>query len=29
VRYDVERLSQIVSELKAVGAIDGEATECD
>jgi hypothetical protein len=25
VRYDMERLAEIVSELKALGAIDGEA----
>jgi hypothetical protein len=27
VRYDVERLGEIVGELKALGAIDGEAEE--
>jgi hypothetical protein len=29
VRYDVERLREIVAELKALGAIDAEATKCD
>jgi hypothetical protein len=29
VRYDVKRLSEIVGELRRMGAIDGEATECD
>jgi len=29
VRYDVKRLREIVSQLKALGAIDGEAEPAD
>ena len=29
VRYDVERLREIVSELKALVPLDAEATECN